>query len=664
VGDTMLMFVGEDLDVLSIASRREESAWQAPAVAQVVTREQMRERGVQTLSQTLDMLPGFYMARKEWGSQVYLRGIRDSVLFLYDTVPMTADQSKSIYPVGYDLSLAPVKRIEIVRGPGSVLWGPDAFAGIVNVVPMTGKDLDGAETGLLYGGPGDHVYGYGNFGYDGGHWDAFLSASGRRLEEDDTRCNLVGFWGEGLPPPVPPVERLGQEWPGYARYVEVSGNLSFRDWFTLSGRFSDYDRPYAMTRAEEDLTWRESRSTPFSYLKLEGKKSLDQASAVRYMGYYTRMDAEYEVIDLTFTPRESTLYGEAIYDRSFLAGRGLVTGGISYRDRQVRDAPVWDSYPPDFLGPDNETFLPSLVEADYDTRLGSVFGQYTHKFGRFELMGGLRYDDHDSYKDHLSYNGAAVWSPADAWVFKLLYGNAYRTPFARQVVEGSPFLRQPQEGGQPDLEGIETLSARAAWQPSKKLGLGLCAFWSGLDNHVTEDPYAGISQPNSQDIFGIEAEAWFRPFDGLELAANLTLMDNHGPEESYVFVESVFVRPDGSVGIVWGERNYPYDIGADTLFNFTATWRPLDWLTAFLRVRYFSDRLLIYPRAGGFEASRSTDGVWLADLTLTARDLFVPGVDLELAVRNLTDEDYETPGTYTTIPGEPLSATLMLRVRW
>jgi len=37
--ETMLMFVGEDLEVLSIASRRQESAWQAPAVAQVVTRQ-------------------------------------------------------------------------------------------------------------------------------------------------------------------------------------------------------------------------------------------------------------------------------------------------------------------------------------------------------------------------------------------------------------------------------------------------------------------------------------------------------------------------------------------------------------------------------------------------------------------------------------------------
>ncbi|MBW2204135.1 MAG: TonB-dependent receptor plug domain-containing protein [Deltaproteobacteria bacterium] len=148
--DTVLMFVGEDLEVLSIASRREEGAWQAPAVAEVITRKDLWEQGVRTLSQALEMTPGFYMAQKEWGSESYLRGIPNSTLLLYDTVvPMGSNATKSLQPLDYELSLAPVKRIEIVRGPGSVLWGPDAFAGIVNVVPLTGKDLDGVETGIL-----------------------------------------------------------------------------------------------------------------------------------------------------------------------------------------------------------------------------------------------------------------------------------------------------------------------------------------------------------------------------------------------------------------------------------------------------------------------------------------------------------------------------------
>jgi outer membrane receptor for ferrienterochelin and colicin len=104
--DTLLMFVGEDLEVLSIASRRRQSAWQAPAVVHVMTREEIHERGIQTLSDALAMEPGFYMAKKEWGTRPYLRGIPDSVLFLYDTVPTGSDTSKSLHSLDHELSLA------------------------------------------------------------------------------------------------------------------------------------------------------------------------------------------------------------------------------------------------------------------------------------------------------------------------------------------------------------------------------------------------------------------------------------------------------------------------------------------------------------------------------------------------------------------------------
>src|SRR6056297_2040839 len=152
--DTMLLFVGEQVDILSIASRREESASKAPAVAQVISRDDFQEHGLQTLSQVLERTPGFYMAQKEWGSLPYLRGMPNSVLFLYDTVPIVSDTRKSLHQLDHDLSLAPVKKIEIIRGPSSVLWGPDAFGGVVNVVPLTGGDIDGLETGLM-GGAGD-----------------------------------------------------------------------------------------------------------------------------------------------------------------------------------------------------------------------------------------------------------------------------------------------------------------------------------------------------------------------------------------------------------------------------------------------------------------------------------------------------------------------------
>ena len=643
--DTMLMFVGEDLEVLSIASRRQESAGQAPAVAQVVTREELEERGIRTLSHALEMIPGFYMARKEWGTQPYLRGIPDSILFLYDTVPLGSDISKSLHPLDHELSLASVKRIEIIRGPGSVLWGPDAFAGIVNVVPMTGKDLDGVETGILYGGPGDQEAFYVNMGHNAGFWDAFLSVTGREGEEDDTVSNLVRFWGDGETP-VAPEDRFGEEKPGRSRYLEASGRFSFRDWFTVSGLLSDYKRPYAMT--EEDLTWQESRSAPFGFIKLEAKKDLDRSSALRFAGSYSWLNPEYEIIDLTLEQKERTSYGEIIYDRSFLSGRGLFTAGLSYRERHIEDAPIWDSYVVDYLGSENTgNFLPLFTEVDYDARLWSLFGQYTHKIGDVDLWLGVRNDEHDEYKDHVSYNAGAVWTASSQWVFKVLYGTAYRTPFASQLLEEE----------EAELEKIKTLNVQIAWDISKHAGLSLCGFASRIENHIMEDPYAGLSQPNNQDIKGVEIEGYLSPAKGLNFSANLTLIDNNGPDETYrgrpYRLGDEWYYPETSY--------YPYDSGPRTLFNLTGTWRSSEKVTTFARLSYFSSRRLIYPGATEFH---STPGVWLLDLTTSIRDVVFSGLELEFSIRNLTDEEYDTPGTYSTIEGKPFSAVVMLRKRW
>ncbi len=648
--DTLLMFVGEDLDVLSIASRRRQSAWQAPAVAHVITREEIQERGIQTVSHALEMEPGFYMAQKEWGTQPYLRGIPDSVLFLYDTIPTGSDISKSIHPLDNELSLAPIKRIEILRGPGSVLWGADAFAGIVNLVPMTGKDLEGAQTGVLYGSPGDQRAFYANVGHDAGPWDAFLSVSGREGEESDAGCNVVRFWKDDATA-FPPDQRYGKQNLDDSRYLEVSGNVSYGDWFTLSGLFHDYTKNYVLSRSVGDLSWRESRSAPFGFIKLEAKKVLDCSSALRFAGSYSLLSPEYEIIDRTLKQKEQTAYGEVIYDRSFQAGRGLFTGGLSYRNKRIDDAPVWDGYLPDYLGEENRNLVPGLTEKDYRDGLWSLFGQYNQKIGNLDLWAGLRNDAHDEYGNHLSYNVGAVWSPESRWMVKLLYGVAYRTPFARQLLEDQT----------PDTEEIKTLNLQVSWKPSRQAGLSVCGFFSRIEKHISDDPYAGLSLPNRQDIRGVEIEGHFSPVKTLDLAANLTLLDNDGPDETYHWNDYSYVRPDGTVVKHFTDLRYPYDSGPGSLFNLTGTWRPLEKVSAFLRLGYFASRDLIFPRSAEI---RSVPGVWLLDASATLRDIGISGLDLEVSVRNLLDKRYETPGTYGLIEGDPATLWVELRKRW
>jgi len=657
--DTMLMFVGEELDVLSIASRREESARQAPAVATVITREMIEADGMFTLADALAQTPGFYMAQKEWGTQPYLRGIPDSVLFLYDTVPMQSDITKSVHPMDDELSLAPVKRVEIIRGPGSVLWGPDAFAGIVNIVSMTGKDLSGVETGIFYGAPGGSKGFHLNAGHDAGEWDSFISLIGREGAADDRVGNVHAFWGDGIGVPVAPDERYGYFRADRPHSFEVVGNMNIRDWVTLSGRYSDYSRPYSIADEDQELIWVEDRSTPVNFIMLESKKNVDPDSALRFTGYYSSVDAEYDVIDLELSPIEYTTYGELIYDRDFLSGKGLLTAGGAYRNKHVDDAPVWDSYLPGYLGPDNDSFLPSITESDYRTRLWSVFGQYSHKIGKTDVSFGLRHDAHDFYDDSLSYNVGVVWAPKTDWMIKLLHGTAYRTPYTSQLLE-------KQGAGFDDiskaLEEINTFNAELSWQRKDRFGFSVGGFINHISNHVMDNAYAGLSDPNHQKIYGAELEGRVAVFDGFELTANLTAIKNSGPDETYRYEDGFIFDPDdGSIEIIYAEQDYPFDAGPDRLFNIMGKWDPFDRVSIFCRAGYFSSIDIVCPTCDIIE---SVPGAWLLDMALTAEDILIPGLELSVYLKNVTDKEYQVPGTYGNIDGKPFSALIMLKKRW
>jgi outer membrane receptor protein involved in Fe transport len=100
------------------------------------------------------------------------------------------------------------------------------------------------------------------------------------------------------------------------------------------------------------------------------------------------------------------------------------------------------------------------------------------------------------------------------------------------------------------------------------------------------------------------------------------------------------------------------------MFNLMGTWKPIDRLTASLRLGYVSSRLLIYPRGENLTAYPSSEGVWILDMSATLADVFIQGLDLSLSIKNLADRRYETPGIYDSIEGAPFSMELTVAKRW
>jgi outer membrane receptor for ferrienterochelin and colicin len=646
--DTLLMFVGEDLEVLSIASRRQEAAWSAPAVAHVITRKDMEDKNAQTISQSLAGTPGFHFNETEKGSMTYLRGIPDSALFLFDTVPMGSGVIKSEKMIDYETSLASVKRIEVIRGTGSVLWGSDAFAGVVNVVPKTGRDVQGFETGVTGSTrnyPGEAFLNYGVAGQD---WTGFLSIAGRKDNSRDDSVNVVKFWHDGITP-EPLETRYGAGKPDDSRYVTLYGNAAYDDWLTLSMKISDSRNAYTVSDWHRRYFWEEQSDNTAQMYKMEMSRNLSPDSDIRFTGYYTRLSQDYGLVDRAFDREESSLFGEMIYDRSLFVSHGLLTLGASWRRDRYDRIPVWDSFFPDMLQPANQYFLPRVNTIDFNNDLGTLFAQYRHEFKNVEVWTGVRYDDHHRYEDRPSFNAGLAWHPG-SYMFKLLYGTGYRTPFARQLKEDLNHK----------LEKISTFNAQLSWKnPSTQASA--TAFVNEIDNHVIEDRYAGagLSMPNRQTIYGLELDLAHQLSDRFRLGGNLTLLNNSGPREHYFYNDYSYTDSDGNLVKHYLDLEHDFDMGPDILGNLTAGWQMTDHVSLVSELRYFAGQTLYFPIE---DVTRSCDDAWVMDMHLHVKNRFP--FDLSVFLLNVLDQDYDIPGVYSVTDSRGLAAGAVIRMNW
>ena len=162
-------------------------ASEAPASVTILTGDEVRGFGYATLSEALRGVRGFYASNDRDYESIGTRGFstpgtyNNRVLVLSDG-HVTNDASLGQGAVGrdFDADLSDVERIEIVRGPGSVLYGSAAFFAVVNVVHRTPAMGLHGEAAARVGTPGDNT-GSALVSYGGEAGYGWLRASGADL---------------------------------------------------------------------------------------------------------------------------------------------------------------------------------------------------------------------------------------------------------------------------------------------------------------------------------------------------------------------------------------------------------------------------------------------------------------------------------------------------
>lgn len=161
----------EDLLAVEVTSvaRTPQRRTKAPAAVTVVTGDDIRRSGFTSIPEALRLVPGLYVARimgNRWS--ISARGFGDEftnkLLVLIDGRAVYTPTFGGVYWDAQDTLLADVDRIEVIRGPGGVMWGANAVNGVINVIT---KPAQATAGGLVYGGAGSEERGMAGWRYGG-----------------------------------------------------------------------------------------------------------------------------------------------------------------------------------------------------------------------------------------------------------------------------------------------------------------------------------------------------------------------------------------------------------------------------------------------------------------------------------------------------------------
>ena len=415
-----LSLVGNDS--VEAASRVAEAVEDAPASVTLVTSPELRAMRYPTVAEALRGVRGVFVSDDRGYKSLGFRGFGrpgdygNRVLVLIDGMPTNDNWLWSSY-VGYDLrtDLEDVERIEVVRGPGSILYGTGAFSGVVNLV-MAGPDTpDGREVGMSVADDGvarararvTH-----HFTKDSGVWTSV--AAGRGAGRDI-------FVPEYVPDGPPSVG-------GNARGVDgfQVGTLSGRVWWkSVSAQWSLNHHDKQLPGAQFNTTFGDGRTHQadtrgFIEAKVEPKLGERFESLTRgYVNYYAYRSAfarsptdggvEHDTFDGTWVGAEQRVVWKPV---SIVR----LTGGGEVQDHLKAHQTGADATGM-FLD-DDKTF--TLV-AGYG--IADITPTKAVK-----LSAGARFDSYSAFGSSLNPRAAVIVKPYDGGNIKLLAGKAFSAP--------------------------------------------------------------------------------------------------------------------------------------------------------------------------------------------------------------------------------------------
>lgn len=614
------------------ASKRGESISRAPAIIDVLTREQILQYGARDLYTALTFVPGIEMIENYSGTTTLI--FRGMVQEQYSVKLLLLINGHPVYePVmsQFALELIPiesVKRIEVIRGPGSVLYGTNAFAGVINVITESAKD-DGAHAkARLEAGQFTTVNGGGGSHGRAGDLTWALFAGGQktrgfpyRIRKDQNEDCAPQHAQNPASAVLRPYDcnrpgDLSGTLEYYNNYVNAYGDVGYAGLRFQGGFVGQKKQKYGLLpvlrhNGPNDLT--------HAFAELSYRKDWERVGINARVGL-NRNESGW---GLGRFPFEN--YLESHTDAAVDMYRGEVTVSWRVRDELRLDQGV--SY--DWLGENHFYFLKSdnsfhELTPKFENLAQSTASYYAQAAWdiseKWTAIGGVRASRFQTDRTDVlifrdldgkatpegavkaandpilipSPRAALVYEPQESLVFKALYGEAFRLPNLFEAAGVVKFLVLPSQNIQP--EKIRTVELGVDSRPAEWMNLRAAAYFSTLTDLITRrisdarDPKFTyeVDALGGEHVGGVYDNVWNGEIYGGELSSQAYVGDQWSFFANVSYKKVTYWEIDPALPQSAGVHRFPSM--APVLFNGGASYTPVKWLAVRPNAQYVGAR--------------------------------------------------------------------------
>lgn len=598
------------------ASKVKEDIKKTPASVTVISAEMISNMGANSIFDILRAVPGLGVSQSNiYVDKISVRGIEtwlsEKILILLDGHSLNVDLLNGGATGTYkNIPIDLIKRVEIIKGPASALYGENAFTALINIITKKAKDIDGSKIILKYGDDNTKIA---NLAFGKVYEDFEIAANLNTITSDGDsqyiKNDAVGNSGYSNPT----LESSN----GYLSLIHKNG-LYIKGNYNVTKDGPKYGVEHALNN--EDL------STKTSYfVELGYKNKLNEYLDLHMRTYkdFFELDNKWRLFPAGFPApvftdgllanmgvKNNKLGFESLL--TFKQDNYTVVTGLSYELQELKDP--WQSMN---LDPLTGTPLssvqdfsdPSTNYIDEENRnFWAIYSEFLYDITQeIRLNFGLRYDKYSDFGGTFNPRIGTTWAINKNNILKVMYGEAFRAPtFAELYNKNNPTIV-----GNPNLkpERVKTLETSLQNNSIDNLQTSLTFFNTKIEDIISLDN-------------GIYANEGKVTSTGAEIEAKYSL--NRG---SYILANYTYQKPEN-------------EIRGEVLENISNH-------QAYLAVNYRVDRyfnIFADTKYKGKQSRSSTDsraevdGAFISNATLSTKDLILEDLSMKFSVYNLFDE--------------------------